>query len=189
MTASHSAAMIGARRTDSAVKRARVIAAIATMNGQGTPITFAAVARHAEVSSWLVYSPGLRELIDDARARQPAAHPTGPAHRDSPGVVTDLALARAEIGRLRAERDSQRRQLSLALGARIDNMAKADLLTRLDELARHNAELTANLAREQSDNHTLTGQVTRLEDDLAAARTSLRRVIRAENHTPEPQAP
>jgi hypothetical protein len=81
----------------------------------------------------------------------------------------------------RVERDQQRQQLRLALGARLDNLAKADLMARLDELTRANAELAATTAQLQSDNQILTARVTELEDDLAAARTSLRRMIRAEN--------
>ena len=100
-------------------------------------------------------------------------------------MTTDLALARAEIGRLRGERDEQQRQLGLALGARMDNIAKADLLTRLDELTRHNTQLAADITKYQIDNRELAARVIDLEDDLTAARTSLRRMIRSENATPK----
>ena len=67
---------------------------------QGTPITFAAVARHARVSSWLVYAPGVREVIDAARDQQ-RTHPNAPSadRRAIAGaaLATDLALARTEI--------------------------------------------------------------------------------------------
>ena len=87
----------------------------------------------------------------------------------------------AEITRLRAERDAQQQQLQLALGARLDNIAKADLLARLDELTRHNRDLAADVARCRSENTALNARVVELEDELAAARTSLRRMIRSEN--------
>lgn len=97
-----------------------------------------------------------------------------------------MALAREEIARLRAERDAQRRQLQLALGARIDDAAKADLVRRVEELNGHNRDLAAALARQQAENARLQAAVTEIEDDLTAARTSLRRMIRAENLAGQP---
>lgn len=184
-TPPNAAGMIHARRRDSETKRARVLATLERMLDEGTPITFASVARHAQVSTWLVYAPGVRETIDDARARQPAQTAARPQpEANTAGLETDLALARAEITRLRAEREQQQHQLRLALGARMDSLAKADLVTRVDELTRHNAELTEAAERHQSDNQALHARIRALEDDLAAARTSLRRMIRAENLPP-----
>jgi hypothetical protein len=175
--------MIDARRLDSTTKRARVASALEQMAAENTPITFASVARAAQVSTWLVYTAGVREAIEAARTRQPTRdHPT--QNQGRAGVATDLALARAEIARLRGERGEQQRQLRLALGARVDNIAKADLLTRLDELTRHNTQLAADITKYQADNQQLAARVIDLEDDLTAARTSLRRMIRSENVTP-----
>jgi chromosome segregation ATPase len=179
--------MIDARRAEAAIKRARVAAALEQMVAEDRPITFAEVARAAQVSTWLVYAPGVRDTIEEARARQ-SAHESLTKRRqrqDVPGLATDLALARAEITRLRTERDAERRQLSLSLGARMDDLAKADLVARVDELTRENTALAATVAKHQSDNHTLKARITELEDDLAAARTSLRRMIRAENLSPQ----
>jgi chromosome segregation ATPase len=178
--------MIHARRRDSDTKRARVQATLEQMLGQGTPITFAQVARQAKVSTWLVYAPGIRETIEDARTRQqiqgtPEPQPTSSV-RD---LQTDLALARAEIKRLRTEREQHHHQLRLALGARMDNLAKADLLARVEELTSANTELAASATQHRSDNQALKARVTELEDDLAAARTSLRRMIRANNFPPD----
>jgi septal ring factor EnvC (AmiA/AmiB activator) len=179
-------AMIHARRRDSTAKRARVLATLEHMLDQGIPITFAQVARLARVSTWLVYAPGIRETVEDACTRQhthDAAEPQ-PTPRVR-NLQTDLALARAEINRLRTERAQHHQQLRLALGARVDNLAKADLAARVNELTRTNADLAAAIAQHQSDNQTLKARVTDLEDDLAAARTSLRRMIRSENLPPD----
>ena len=170
--------MVAARRADSQTKRAAVLAAIDELACEAAPITAAAVARRAKVSTWLVYTPELRAAVAAAQARrtdEPAKGPTPAA------VATDLALARAEIARLRAERDRQSHQLRLALGARVDQLNKADLAERVDELTRHNRQLSAELAQAQGDARRLQARVTELEDDLTAARTSLRRMIRAEN--------
>jgi hypothetical protein len=180
--ASHAAKMVQARRRDSDTKRARVLVTLEYMRNEDIPITFAAVARQAGVSTWLVYAPGMREHIDHARTRQhrqPPTEPAGDAHIR--GLQADLALARAEIRRLRADRDQQQQHLRRALGARLDDMAKADLVARIDELTRVNNALGTTTDTHRRDNETLRARITELEDDLAAARTSLRRMIRAEN--------
>jgi len=182
------AGMIDARRRDSDVKRARVHTALDQMLQENEPISFAAVARVAHVSTWLVYAPGIRESVEQARAQQQRPRQNdgeSPTATSDRGLQTELALARAEIARLRAERDQQQRQLRRALGARLDDLAKADLVSRVDELTRHNSEQAAALTRQQADNQTLKARVTELEDDLAAARTSLRRMIHDQNLAPQ----
>jgi len=174
--------MIQARRRDSDTKRARVLTTLERMRDNDIPITFASIARQAGVSTWLVYAPGIREHIDQARTHQHRRPPSEPAGDSvTRGLHTDLALARAEIKSLRAEREQHQRQLRLALGARMDNLAKTDLVARVDELTQANTELAASVAQHLSDNQALRARITELEDDLAAARTSLRRMIRTEN--------
>ena len=76
------------------------------LEATGAPITAAAVATAAGVSTWLVYADGIREHLDAARHRQsppqrrrqrrrpPATTPATPA-----SLRTDLAVAREEIRR------------------------------------------------------------------------------------------
>ncbi|MFL6119355.1 hypothetical protein, partial [Actinophytocola sp.] len=59
-----------ARRQDSLTKRQRVLTALERMERDREPVTFATVARAANVSTWLVYADGVREHIDAARQRQ-----------------------------------------------------------------------------------------------------------------------
>ncbi len=179
--------MVRARRQDSQAKRTRVLTTLKRMLDDGTPITFASVARHATVSTWLVYAPGVREAVTEAQTRQDSHRTAGaPARQDTCGLAADLALAHAEITRLRAEHAGCQQQLRKALGARLDNLAKADLLTRVGELTSHNSELSALLTAAQAGSDHLRERISELEDDLAAARTGLRRMIRSENLPPGP---
>lgn len=69
--------------------------------------------------------------------------------------------------------------------AQLDQMANTDLVARIDELTEAAQRLTAERDAARAENATLLRQVETLEDDLAAARTSLRRMIRTENLPPQ----
>lgn len=173
-----------ARRQDSLTKRQRVLTALQRMERDREPITFAAVARAANVSTWLVYADGLREHVDSARQRQTAQ----PVHDQRTGLSpsaaslrTDLELARQEIKNLRQERDELRRNLQKQLGRQLDQLTHRELVARIDELTRHNQLLDNNNRQLTTANEQLQQRTTELEDDLAAARTSLRRMIRDTN--------
>jgi septal ring factor EnvC (AmiA/AmiB activator) len=90
---------------------------------------------------------------------------------------TDLELARQEIRDLRAERDKLRETIRRQL----DTISTKDLTTRIGELTRHNQQLTGQASHAAADSQALRARVAELEADLAAARTSLRRMIRDEN--------
>ena len=64
------AALKAARAKDSNDKRRRVLQTLNAMETAGQPITAAAVAAAAGVSTWLVYADGIREHLDAARHRQ-----------------------------------------------------------------------------------------------------------------------
>ena len=78
------AALKAARAKDSELKRRRPLAALEAMEASGASITFTAVANAAGVSTWLVYSQGIREHIEAARGRQattaPPPRPRSPAN-------------------------------------------------------------------------------------------------------------
>lgn len=93
-------------------------------------------------------------------------------------------LARDEIKRLRAQVEDLLAKMRRALGAQLDSLTKTDLVARIDELTDHNARLLAEAHRLRADNNLLTTRVTKLEDDLAAAGTSLPGVIRTGNRAP-----
>ncbi|MFI8823904.1 DUF6262 family protein [Streptomyces sp. NPDC053431] len=170
-----------ARQRDSADKRGRVLKTVQDMLRDNRRITFAAVAREADVSSWLVYAPGLRERIDQAGARQAAQD-----HQDqrsgrkvsTSSEQTDLLLARQEIKRLRTENGQLRQQARVHLGQQVEQLGNHDLVDRVNELTEENLRLSTAERQATTENTQLRQRVTELEDDLAAARTSLRRMIR-----------
>ncbi|KPI06143.1 hypothetical protein OK006_6572 [Actinobacteria bacterium OK006] len=174
------------RRRDSRTKRQRVFSVVEQLLAQGDPVTFAAVARIAGVSNWLVYADGVREHIDKARAQQassPARDRQSGGTASTASLRTDLELSRTEIRTLRDERVKLKAALQRSLGQQLDQAATKDLVARIDELTSHNHELSTQLQQVRQDNTQLSRRLEEAEDDLAAARTSLRRMIRDESRT------
>lgn len=187
-TADRTAGLRAARAQDSADKRGRVLAAIQSLEAAGTPVTATAVAHAANVSTWLVYAGGVREHLQAAQDRQAERRPTPapgtPSHREpvtEASLHTDLAIARGEIRRLRAEHDKIRRRLQLQLGAEIEGPARADLIDRVAELEATNRKLIAERDARATEAGNAQHHANELEDDLTAARESLRRTIRQAN--------
>jgi hypothetical protein len=188
-TTARTSALRAARAKDSQDKRCRVLAAVQALENAGAPVTAAAVATAAGVSTWLVYADGIREHLDAARGRQAGHHGTpGPATAQGtqPSVTpaslrTDLAIARAEIRRLRADHDKLRNRLRLHLGAEIEGPERAELIARVAALEDCNRQLVAERDARATEAHTAQRAAQELEDELTAARESLRRVIRDNN--------
>ncbi len=180
-SAPRTAGLLTARTHDSRDKRQRALDAVQALEATGRAVTFPAVARAAGVSTWLVYAQGVREHVETARRRQ-AAVPAVPKAQATPvGLRTDLALARVEIKRLRAERDKLQQRLRLQLGAEIDGPQRAELIARVADLQAVNRRLVAERDARTSEDRTSERRVRELEDELDAARESLRRMIRSEN--------
>lgn len=167
-----------ARQDDSRTKRGRVLTVIAKMLEDQEPITFTSVARAAKVSQWLVYANGVREHIENGRqqARQ-AARAQAEGKTTAPaGLKAEIAVLREDNRRLRNEREQLQYALRRDLGRQLDQIGTADLEARVDELAAANQELSADLA-------AIKQELAETQDNLAAARDSLRRMIRSENQT------
>jgi hypothetical protein len=181
-------ALRAARARDSQLKRQRVLDAVHALESADAPITAAAVASAAGVSTWLAYAPGVREHIDAARHRQtehtqtPQPRPTPqrpPATTDS--LRTDLAVAHQELRRLRAERDQLRARLRRHLGAEIEGPDRAELITRVATLETVNRQLATERDARTAEAEHAQRRIRELDDDLTAARQSLRQVIRSTN--------
>jgi chromosome segregation ATPase len=183
------AALKAARAKDSNDKRRRVLQTLNTMETAGHPITAAAVAAAAGVSTWLVYAEGIREHLEAARQRQatdgdpPAAAGTHTSQQQvtAAGLRTDLAVARHEIHRLRTDLDKLRVRLRLQLGAEIEQPDRAELIARVAALEAASRQYLAERDARATEADTAQRRVEQLEDDLTAARESLRRVIRDTN--------
>jgi hypothetical protein len=182
-------AMLAARAKDSHDKRHRALAAVHALEAAGTPVTATAVATAAGVSTWLVYADGVREHVQDARRRQADREP-GPVTAALPGraepvsqasLRADLAVARDEIRRLRVERDKLRARLRLQLGAEIEGPDRADLIARVASLETASRQLAAERDARATEASHAQHRIRELEDELTAARESLRRAIRQAN--------
>ena len=192
MTAAISRAqgMLAARAKASRDKRQQVLTAVQALEAAGTPVTATAVAAAAGVSTWLVYADGVREHIQAARCRQAEREPgpslaVPPPGRGEPvtqaSLRTDLAVARGEIRRLRAEHDKLRARLRLQLGAEIEGPDRAELIARVASLETASRQLAAERDARAAEASHAQRRTRELEDDLTAARESLRRAIRQAN--------
>ncbi len=188
MTApSRARAMLAARAKASQDKRNRALAAVQALEAAGTPVTATAVATAAGVSTWLAYADGIREHVQAARHRQAGREPgpAAPPDRGEPvtqaSLRTDLAIARDEIRRLRTEHDKLRARLRLQLGAEIEGPDRAELIARVATLEAATRQLAAERDARATEASHAQQRISELEDDLTAARESLRRAIRQAN--------
>ena len=94
---------------------------------------------------------------------------------------TDLALARDEITRLRAHNDKLRLNAQRLLGRQLDQIDQGELLARVDALAAENRRLTEKLRQSAQERSVLAHRNIELEEDIAAARTALRRMIKEQS--------
>jgi len=95
-----------------------------------------------------------------------------------------LAIAQEQIKTLRAERDKLQQRLRLQLGAELEAPDRAHLTARVADLEAINRQLVAERDARTIEADTARSRVGELEDDLSAARESLRRVIKIQNRAP-----
>lgn len=112
------------------------------------------------------------------QAAQPAAAQRSGQAASEASLRTDLELARAQIRQLRDERDELRGQIRAHLGHQLEHVGSKTLTDRIADLTRHSQALADQHQQAVAENRQLRQRVTDLEDELTAARTSLRRMIR-----------
>jgi chromosome segregation ATPase len=174
-----------ARTQDSTSKIDRSLKVIHDLLASGQRITIARVAREASVSTWFVYNQlKVRETVQTAMHEQHEhkgkTSPSSNTQQVSPaGLHTELALAREEIKDLKKERDRLRERVQLSLGAELDDVDRRQLVERVQQLERQNAELNGELSEARDRLTALKRKLQESEDDLTAARATLRRAMRA----------
>ena len=95
-----------------------------------------------------------------------------------------MAIAQEQIKTLRAERDKLQQRLRLQLGAELEAPDRAHLTARVADLEAINRQLVAERDARTIEADTARSRVGELEDELSAARESLRRVIKIQNRAP-----
>lgn len=191
-------ALHDAKRADSRRKHDRAIATVKRLLDSGSRVSFARVAREANVSTWLVYNStelktAIQNAIDQQNAdglKQAPARPATAASNAS--LMTDLALARAEIKSLKQERDALRKRIERVLGDEIREVDRGQLVERITELEHLLRTAHTDLADTKKTVTTLTEQTQELTEQLDAVRILNQRLIRQTNgleshepHTPE----
>jgi hypothetical protein len=120
MRADNTRHIITAARHRHELTRAKAIQALRTLDAQGAPVTFEAVAQAAAVSrSWLYAQPDIRAEIEHLRAahRRAPATPVPARQRSSDAsLLHRLEATTQRIRQLGEENRKLREQLAQALG-------------------------------------------------------------------------
>lgn len=183
-----------AKRADSQRKHDRAIATVKRLLDSGSRVSFARVAREANVSTWLVYnSAQLKTAIQDAINQQNADGLTPAPARPATSVsnaslMTDLALARAEIKSVKQERDTLRKRIERVLGDEVREVDRSQLVERIAELEHLLRTAHTDLADTKKTIATLTDQNQELTEQLDAVRILNQQLIRQSNSI-EPHEP
>lgn len=174
------------RAADSEAKRARAIETAQNLHRTGVKVTFARVAREAAVSTWLVYNiedvrDTIQGLIDQQEANGITEPPATPRAATSDSLRTDLALAREEVKRLRAENKKYVDRLRETLGAEAEAASTPELVARVQELETTNATQHQQLVAQETELDSLRRLVEELRDELDGKAEALRRMMHATN--------
>jgi hypothetical protein len=120
MRADNTRHIIAAARQRHELTRAKAIQALRTLDAEGTPVTFEAVAQAAAVSrSWLYAQPDIRAEIERLRnaSRRSPATPVPTRQRSSDAsLLRRLEAANQRNRQLAEENRKLREQLARALG-------------------------------------------------------------------------
>lgn len=173
-----------ARQATSRAKTAQALAAVHRLHAAGDPVTFARVARTAAVSTWFTYNNDQVAAAVRAAQADQAEHGLSETPRPADRVTAaslrvDLEHARHENRALRGQIVQLRDALGRQLGAELEATSPADLLSRVRDLEHHNVQLAQRLVTSDGQRRDLEDQLVLTRADLAAARETLRRAIRA----------
>src|ERR1700687_5604531 len=186
-------ALHDAKRADSRRKHDRAAAAVKRLLESGSRISYARVAREANVSTWLVYNSAelktsIQSAIDHQNREGLQTAPPPPAAASNASLLTDLTLARAEIKSLRHERDTLRKRIERVLGDEIREIDRSQLVERITELEHLLRTAHSDVGGATKTIATLTDQNQELTEQLEAVRILNQRLIRQSNSI-EPHEP
>jgi hypothetical protein len=120
MRADNTRHIIAAARQRHELTRAKAIRALRTLDADGSPVTFGAVAQAAAVSrSWLYAQPDLRAEIDRLRTahrRSPASPVPARQRASDASLLRRLETAQQRVRQLTEENRQLRAHLAEALG-------------------------------------------------------------------------
>jgi hypothetical protein len=120
MRADNTRHIVAAARKRRELTRAKAIQALRTLDADGHPVTFEAVAQAASVSrSWLYAQPDIRAEIERLRAvcrRAPATQVPARQRSSDASLLRRLEAATQRIRQLAEENRKLREQLAHALG-------------------------------------------------------------------------
>ncbi|MGH3896688.1 MAG: DUF6262 family protein [Pseudonocardiaceae bacterium] len=173
-----------ARKRDSLAKRARVLAVVDELKATGEPITFLGVAKAAGVSNWLVYAVGVREHIEAARKSQQGVRRRNQQSGGSAGAASlavDLELARAELRRLRQERDRLKAKVQRGLGQQVEQAGSGELERRIRELGDVLQQRDRELEASRSEAKRLATELEAALDEVGGLRAALKQMTRQQN--------
>lgn len=171
------------RAADSAKKTKSAYDSIQALVQNGQEVTFTAVARAAQVSTWFLYQkPDFRNAVETAIAQQGhlGVDAAAPAVKrvSTSSLQAELAVARDQIKKLRVERDRYRQTARESLGAALDDAAAGQWSERLVKAHQQVAELKVELVAALDRAAAAEQHRDELMDELTAARASLKKIIR-----------
>lgn len=176
--------LTAARSAESVAKTQGALDSVARLLEAGQRVTFTAVARHADVSTWFLYNkPAARAAVEAAMAKQAeggagaATEPSATRVRPA-GLQVELEMARDEIRTLRQERDRYRRKAMERLGDEVDEVSTGQANDHLLAYQQRVSELEVELRAAQDRAIAAEQLANDLRDDLTAARANLKKMIR-----------
>ena len=175
--------LIASRRRDSADKQRRTPTVIADLSSAGERINISEIARRAGVSPWFIYNTAaIRTAVERATEEHSHTATRSSAGRTSAtadSLHAELLMAREEVRALRTDRTKLETKVQLLLGNQLEHLPHDTLLARIHELEQIAAELRSDLASERRRADTMTTRTEELQDELTAARASLKRMVQS----------
>ena len=173
--------LIESRRASALHKRKVTEQVIARLLETGQQLNLTQIARHAGVSTWLIYNtPELRVAAFEAirMSQRSELHESREAKR---GKASDLALAMKRISSLQSENKVLRDKARLSLGAAIERTATGELIDRVNRQETEIAALKSERDNLLKTNSKLNrGKIDAVEE-LEAVRALNRELMSTNN--------